>query len=98
MSSFKHFRPMLHINDKGRTVRATTVPCRVCTRRTRETGNGDICEQCFDLAGIENEISDGLATPSERADEVRQLITKLMRKNVDMAPWADLMEECGVSL
>lgn len=76
----------------------TVVRCRCCTRPTRDTGNGDICGECWELAGIENEISDGNATPSERADEVRRLIARLMRKNCDLMPWNDLMETCGVKI
>jgi hypothetical protein len=37
--------------------------CRCCGRKTRSTGRGDnencqLCAECYDLAGIENEISD----------------------------------------
>lgn len=38
--------------------------CRVCTRMTRSTGRGDnenvgLCVECFEVAGIENEVMDG---------------------------------------
>lgn len=37
--------------------------CRSCGRKTRSTGRGDneliqLCEECYELAGIENMISD----------------------------------------
>jgi len=39
--------------------------CECCGRGTRSTGNGDneyvnLCEQCYEIGGIENSISDGL--------------------------------------
>lgn len=45
--------------------------CRCCSRKTRSTGRGDnencgLCAECYDLAGIENEISDnGIENVSE---------------------------------
>ena len=38
--------------------------CRCCGRGTRSTGNGDnehvkLCEQCYEMGGIENSIEDG---------------------------------------
>lgn len=37
--------------------------CAVCRRRTRSTGRGDnehvgLCEECYEVAGLENEIAD----------------------------------------
>lgn len=37
--------------------------CRVCTRKTRSTGRGDnemvqLCVECYEVAGIENQIAD----------------------------------------
>lgn len=37
--------------------------CRVCSRKTRSTGRGDneiinLCEECFEIGGLENEIMD----------------------------------------
>ena len=48
--------------------------CRSCSRKTRDTGRGDnegcqLCVECFELSGIENEISDN--GPSE--ERVRNL-------------------------
>lgn len=47
--------------------------CRCCGRNTRSTGRGDnehsrLCEQCYDLGGIENEISDQGSTPELEAE------------------------------
>jgi hypothetical protein len=37
--------------------------CRCCNKRTRETGDGEsscqLCWDCYDSAGVENECSDG---------------------------------------
>lgn len=37
--------------------------CRVCKRMTRSTGRGDneliqLCEECYEVSGLENQISD----------------------------------------
>lgn len=47
--------------------------CRCCGRKTRDDGNGDSvnvlsCTQCYELAGIENQISDEGATPELLAE------------------------------
>lgn len=44
--------------------------CRVCGRRTRATGQGDnehvyLCVECFEIAGLENELQDGIITQEE---------------------------------
>lgn len=41
--------------------------CGCCGRMTRATGRGDnenngLCAECYDLAGIDNEITDGYVT------------------------------------
>lgn len=55
--------------------------CRSCTRPTRATGRGDnenakLCAECYDLGGIENQISDEGSTPEleAQAESLRQLI------------------------
>jgi hypothetical protein len=58
--------------------------CRCCGRKTRDDGNGDSvnvmsCTQCYELAGIENEIADCGATP-ERLAEVEALKTEIRAK------------------
>lgn len=46
--------------------------CGNCGRRTRSTGedneNSRTCIQCWEMAGIENAVSDGCETPSMRAE------------------------------
>jgi len=52
--------------------------CRLCTRRTRQTGRGDnemidLCAECFDLGGLENMITDGHALSDHDVDVVHRL-------------------------
>jgi hypothetical protein len=76
----------------------STYPCDTCGRLTRNTGHQGIgcqlCPQCFDLAGIENEISDGYCSGAERRDEVLQLIAEIKAKGGQPdANFAGLLEE-----
>jgi hypothetical protein len=44
-------------------------PCRVCQRNSRNVGdNGDVqlCEQCYELAGLDNVRTDGQLTDSDK--------------------------------
>jgi len=46
--------------------------CRNCHKKTRSTGRGDnenvgLCERCYDMAGDENMIQDGMMTHEEFA-------------------------------
>jgi hypothetical protein len=65
-------------------VAGSTYACDTCGRRTRNTGAQSLgsktCPQCFDLAGIENEISDGNATLAERRDYIDELIADIRAK------------------
>ena len=56
--------------------------CRCCDHRTRDTG-GDgasvgLCDPCYEVAGIENAIADGIATADDLAllEELRAAIAK----------------------
>ena len=46
--------------------------CESCKRSTRDTGGDNtslrLCEECYELAGIENQISDQGGTPELRAE------------------------------
>lgn len=75
---------------------ASTFICRVCTRRTRDVGdNGSTrtCQDCFDLSGLSNEISDGFYTDGERAGRVAENVTKrlvaLLEKGGKLDPWVE---------
>lgn len=69
----------------NRFIRGSAVyVCRSCGRKTRQTGRGDnentnTCAECFDLGGIENEISDCGSTPELEAEAaaLRAQIVKL---------------------
>jgi hypothetical protein len=46
--------------------------CVTCKKKTRSTGNGDnehcrLCERCYEIAGDENAVADGIMTPEEFA-------------------------------
>ena len=54
--------------------------CNSCRRKTRDDGNGDsvgcgLCTECYELAGLENTISDEGAT-----DELLAQVTELKLK------------------
>lgn len=64
-------------------------PCECCGRKTRETRNDNLrlCEQCFELSGIENEISDGHCTAEERRDEIVRLMGELSAHGANPLMW-----------
>lgn len=69
--------------------------CRVCKRKTRDDGHGDsagvrLCTQCYELAGIENEISDGWRDPNH-ATRIADIIAELVAKGGNAGSWADLL-------
>ena len=58
--------------------------CVSCKRNTRSTGRGDnenlrMCEECYDIAGIENQIADQGSTP-ELIAEIERLKTQCIAK------------------
>jgi hypothetical protein len=62
----------------------STYTCDTCGRETRNTGaqsmGSKLCPDCFDLCGIDNEISDGHATIEERRADIDALIAKIESK------------------
>ena len=73
---------------------SSTYTCRVCNRRTRNTGDEGstgLCFECFELAGIENEISDnGPLGPDSfsKPEYVVELLARLAKHGVDLqAAW-----------
>jgi len=58
--------------------------CTCCKRLTRDDGHGDsvhcrLCTECYELAGLENTISDEGSTPELEA-EVRELKERIKSK------------------
>lgn len=56
--------------------------CRVCTRRTRDDGNGDsvhiqLCTQCYDLCGWHNRVQDGGTLSEQQKAECRALVKSI---------------------
>lgn len=69
---------------------SATYKCNVCDRSTRDTGdNGSchLCPQCFELAGFENEISDGHSTREERLTVIRAYVAEIAAKGGNVADW-----------
>ena len=64
-----------------------TYACDVCGRLTRYTGaqsyGSKLCPQCYELACIENEISDGYCTLEERRKEIDALLSEISAKGGD---------------
>lgn len=76
----KHFRP-------GSAV----FKCVTCGRGTRETGVQSLgnknCPQCYELAGLENEVSDGYKTLAEGRDAALAYIADIEAKGGDASEW-----------
>lgn len=70
---------------------STTFKCNVCGRGTRATGvqslGNKICPQCFELAGIENEISDGHSTLEENIETIKGYVAEVASKGGDVSTW-----------
>lgn len=65
--------------------------CRVCDHRTRATGRGDnehvrLCVNCFDLAGLENQVSDGEPLTEAQQREV-SATAKLVNDRAGKVVW-----------
>jgi len=69
----------------------STYNCDICKRLTRETGaqsiGSHLCPQCWDLAGLENEISDGMETVETYKDNIVGIVKELEAKGGDVSDW-----------
>ncbi len=76
---------------------SSVFPCNVCGRKTRDTGvqsvGNKICPQCYELAGIENEISDGYHTFEERKDQIKEYMDEIAAKGGDITDWKQTFPE-----
>jgi len=77
-----------------------TYRCRVCKRLTRNTGDEGgvtLCLHCWELAGIENTISDNgleLAREWGYVETATRLLKELRAKGIDVdTVWASLVAE-----
>lgn len=71
--------------------------CEACGRKTRNTGaqsmGSKTCEQCWDLAGIENEISDGHETVETLRESIQSLLAKIEANGGDtMQSWSGFVK------
>ena len=75
---------------------STTFLCRTCERRTRDTGAQSVgiglCPQCYELAGIENEINDGVCPFRERKQEITRLLGEIVTKGGSVAEWRTVFD------
>ena len=78
---------------------STTFPCNVCGRITRDTGvqsiGNKICPQCFELAGIENDISDGHSTRVDNLDTIECYVREIISKGGDARTWHETFALVG---
>lgn len=76
------------MNKNNRFQRSSrpTFTCAICHRRTRLTGQGnnELCQQCWELAGLENHILDG-GDMAEIAFERDEHFTKALELGSDPA-------------
>jgi len=79
---------------------SATFRCRCCKRLTRETGvqslGSQLCPQCFDLSGIENDISDGHSTAIDNAAQIKGLTSEIAAKGGSLTEWRDMMRAAGL--
>lgn len=73
---------------KGETVYA----CVCCGRKTRNTGvqsvGSELCSECYELAGIENAISDGKSL-STYESVIKEYIADIRRKGGIAVDWVN---------
>jgi hypothetical protein len=72
---------------------SSTFPCNVCGRLTRDTGvqsaGNKICPQCYELAGIENSISDGHETLESQKSNIESYVKEIEGKGGNVAEWKE---------
>lgn len=78
----------------------STYNCRVCKRLTRNTGDEgqvELCAECYELAGIKNEISDnGPLGPDSftKPETVVKLLGRLKAYGIDLTKtWGEAFAE-----
>jgi len=75
--------------------RSPVFKCQVCERMTRDTGQGvdHLCEQCFDIAGLDNTVNDDGLKPGEpRFASYRAECDELLAKAVKLGSNGDLIK------
>lgn len=72
---------------------SATFTCDVCGRLTRHTGvqsaGNKLCPQCFDLAGLENGISDGHHTQADVLETITQLVADIAKHGGNTSDWIE---------
>lgn len=70
--------------------------CRCCKRNTRSTGNGDnehvqLCVDCYDLAGFENQVADGQGLGEGDKSDVINLVAHLVKLGAKVDQWNEIL-------
>ena len=84
---------------RGFTKGSTIYKCRVCGRKTRSTGNGDnenvqLCVQCWEVAGIENQIAD---CQFENLEHKTELLAEIARLNAEVVAKGGILSKDEVA-
>jgi hypothetical protein len=76
--------------------RSPVFQCQVCERMTRDTGQGvdHLCEQCFEIAGLDNMVNDDGLKPGEpRFASARAECDELLAKAVKLGSNGDMIRK-----
>lgn len=70
-----------------RNARPVVITCHSCFRKAKPADNDVYCQECYDLAGIENAISDDGMDEAMRlyGKEIPGLVREILRKGGDRA-------------
>jgi hypothetical protein len=78
---------------------SATFKCDACGRGTRDTGvqslGNKLCPQCYELAGIENSISDGHTTLAEERATIDAYMTTVAERGGDVSTWRETFGRAG---
>lgn len=62
------------------------VSCKRATRNTGDEGQLELCYECFELAGLDNQINDSGEVPSKETKQyINELADRLRKHGVDMS-------------
>ncbi len=69
--------------------------CRCCKRATRGSGGDSagvrLCDQCYELAGYENMVSDGHTLSGLDGEEIKRLAAEVKARGGNATCWSDLV-------
>jgi len=64
----------------------STFNCICCHRLTREVDQGgtDLCQECFEICGLDNTVNDNSYDPTEYLPEAERLLAKIAKRGGDV--------------